>query len=470
MRYERAGNNLQELNVGEETFGGLEIDSCQLRVRLEEDMGTASHEEDLVGIYLRDIRNSLLLQPEEEKLLFRLYEGTVDNRQVLSHLVDDTERGQKWQKYLYCLFSNDQTATFQQVEETILDEEKNRETAEKIIISSNLRLVVAIAKDFKKIWSSKLEFIDLIQAGNKGLISAVEKFDRQRGTRFSTYAYSWIRQKILLEIKDKGRTIRLPVHMVDKISWLRQVADKKLQQTGRAEPADLVDISEVRRRFDLPDDRQEAVKQLEWYFDLMKTPDSLDRLIGAGEGEEQISFIPDGVNVEKQVLDELDKQDKFGKLKNLIWQELTPREEQVLNLRYGFNGNPGLKLADVGLKMNLSREGVRRVEQIALWKLRIASYSNGKEDLTEKEALQPITDILNGGGTDVFFFATFLGISSSLVKKHLPEIARQAGIDYLYSSGNRRYVYAAEDAVKIVRGFYELGCFKRIGHKVRKIK
>jgi RNA polymerase sigma factor (sigma-70 family) len=454
-------------------FTGFSLDSSQLRTRFEQDIGPNGQNEDLVGVYLRDIRNSLLLVKEEEQLLFKLYEGEVTNGQVWNWLLTDDERGLEWQKYLYYLFSDNETGSFQEVEELIFDEEKREEIAQRIIIVSNTRLVVSIAK---KYLGRGLEFIDLINEGNLGLIRAMQKFDWSKGYKFSTYATFWVRQAVHRAVKNKGRQIRLPPHMEDRLNWLRKIVAITSQELGRpAEPEDLIENQFVKDELYLPDDDREAVRKLQQYFNWMKSPLSLDAPVGEDDEDALIEFIPGDEEMEEKTLREIINQERLAEVKGLIIEEemLSPREWRVLRLRFGLTGGDGNSLSIIGKKMNLSREGVRRIEKIALWKLRIAlnsnGHSNGNKEMSKQEALSLLKEVLNGLSTDIFFFRVYLGIGEIPVREDLPEIAQRAGVNPKDESGGNRYVFSSEETVKIVGGFYNSSCYERIGHKVKRI-
>ena len=238
--------------------------------------------------------------------------------------------------------------------------------ARRRLSETNLRLVVSVAKRYA---GRGLPFLDLIQEGNLGLMKAAEKFEPDRGFKFSTYATWWIRQSITRAIADQGRTIRIPVHLVEHINRVRKTAGELLRKNGREPTAE-----EIAVRLEMEPDRVRELLQL------AQEPVSLETPVGEEEDAHLEDFIQDeeaGIPV-----DEAGRQLLRRELMSVL-KSLTPREERVITLRFGLDDGRPRTLEELGKEFNVTRERIRQIEAKALRKLRHPSRAKRLRDYLE---------------------------------------------------------------------------------------
>ena len=245
------------------------------------------------------------------------------------------------------------TAEFEKQFEQLRQTLSAAQAARSRVVEANLRLVVSIVKRFMHYG---LEFLDLIQEGNAGLVRAVERFDYRRGYRFSTYATWWIRQAVMRALADKGRTIRLPVHLVDRLQALRRVQKRLMQRLGR-------DPTEAEQAQELGVTSQ-RVRQL---WNMAQQPISLQTNVGDEEDACFGDFVPDTTSLDPSAVTE---QNLLHEQLMDVLRTLGPREREVVDYRFGLSDGHSRTLDEIGQMFNVTRERVRQIEAKALRALR----------------------------------------------------------------------------------------------------
>jgi RNA polymerase primary sigma factor len=293
--------------------------------------------DDSVGLYFREMGQQQLLSAEEEvQLAMEIEAGREASILLEQATIEITPE------------DRDQLLILREV----------GDAARAHLIRANTRLVVSIAKKYR---GRGLQFLDLIQEGNVGLMKAVEKYDYRRGNRFSTYATWWIRQAVTRALANHGRTIRIPAHLGGRISKLYQVAQELEQEYGRQPTAE-----EIAKHMELPAER------VRWMLRTSRQPVHLERPVGDESDAELGDFIED---IEAPPPAEAVAQNMLTEEIGDILDQLTPREARILRLRYGLQDGESRTLKEVGEMFGLSRERIRQLEKEALRKLRHPNFA-----------------------------------------------------------------------------------------------
>lgn len=303
---------------------------------------TSTNSNDVVKLFFKDIGKYPLLKRDEEiDLAYKIKYGRGAKEKL--NKVDNEEITVSLDEY------ND-----------LLDIEEKGDLAREKLTNSNLRLVANIAKRFT---NRGLAFMDLIQEGTKGLLKAIDKFEVEKGFKFSTYATWWIKQAINRAISDQGRTIRLPVHVNEKITKIIQVERELVQELGR-DPS----TKEIADKMGMTEEK------VQFFLNSAKDPISLDKPVGEDKESTQEDFIADTSNDTPYQYTERIKLREDLEL--AMKRYLTDKEEKVIKLRYGWDDGHPMTLEQVGKIFNITRERIRQIEAKALKKLRHPQRSN----------------------------------------------------------------------------------------------
>ncbi|MCP1659410.1 RNA polymerase sigma factor RpoD [Neisseria perflava] len=326
-------------------------DICVDRVRMDRDY--------FIQNFLPDITNLNWVEEEVAKgrvwanALDRFRHAIIEKQTELANLEKETK------------ISLDE---LKDINKNMVISEKETAAAKQEMIQANLRLVISIAKKYT---NRGLQFLDLIQEGNIGLMKAVDKFEYRRGYKFSTYATWWIRQAITRSIADQARTIRIPVHMIETINKMNRISRQYLQETGE-EP----DSAKLAELMEMPEDKIRKIMKI------AKEPISMETPIGDDDDSHLGDFIEDANNVAPA---DAAMYSSLHEVTKEVLESLTPREAKVLRMRFGIDMNTDHTLEEVGKQFDVTRERIRQIEAKALRKLRHPTRSDRLKSFLDSE-------------------------------------------------------------------------------------
>jgi RNA polymerase primary sigma factor len=347
-----------ELKLSPRMFDAL---TAQMRVHIGE---LRQIEKEIMVIAIRDAgmprRDFITSFPKNEtsaRWLAKHIKAGKKYSAPLARLKEEIERRQK-KLHLLEVLRHLPISVLKDINREVSIGEAKARRAKKEMVEANLRLVISIAKKYT---NRGLQFLDLIQEGNIGLMKAVDKFEYRRGYKFSTYATWWIRQAITRSIADQARTIRIPVHMIETINKLNRISRQMLQEMGREPTPD-----ELAVRMEMPEDKVRKVLKI------AKEPISMETPIGDDEDSHLGDFIED-TSVTSPI--EQATSESLRETTHSVLAQLTPREAKVLRMRFGIDMNTDHTLEEVGKQFDVTRERIRQIEAKALRKLRHPSRS-----------------------------------------------------------------------------------------------